>query len=136
MFASSAKWWTLQYLIARFRSLIYKKNSKGPKTDLCADLSMKPANHYRAGRHAGKSIWQHNWSHKQHNKFYQKSCKLKFPFFSRLKRDLFFNFFVSQEKIYQVNIPFKKTIHIYVFIKGIIGKMNCYCHMRFFFNLY
>ena len=34
-FVSSTKWWTLQYLIARSRSLMYKRNYKGPKTDPC-----------------------------------------------------------------------------------------------------
>ena len=29
------------------------------------------------GRYAGKSICQRDWSHRQHNKFYQKSCKQK-----------------------------------------------------------
>ena len=31
-FVSSANWWNLQYLIASFRSLMYKMNNKGPKT--------------------------------------------------------------------------------------------------------
>ena len=32
-FVSSVRWWTLQYLIARFRSLMYKRNNKGHKMD-------------------------------------------------------------------------------------------------------
>ena len=32
---SSAKWWTLQCLIATCRSLMYIRKSKGPKTDPC-----------------------------------------------------------------------------------------------------
>ena len=55
-------------------------------------------------------------------------------FFSRLKRDVFFNFCVIK-KAYQENIPFVKTI-FYVFIKSIIGKTNCYWHVRFLFDLY
>ena len=33
--------------------------------------------------------------------------------------------------VYQENISLVKTIHMYVFIKG-IRKMNCYRHMHFF----
>ena len=40
------------------------------------------------------------------------------------------------KKVYQENFPFVKTIDMYVFIKGIIGKTNCYLHVCFFFNLY
>ena len=52
----------------------------------------------RAGRHAGKSICQHDWSHRQHNKFYRKSPRQKFLFFWRLKRDLSLNFCVCHKK--------------------------------------
>ena len=34
-------------------------------------------------------------------------------------------------KVYQENIPFVKTIDMYVFIKGIIGKTNCYLCVLF-----
>ena len=44
--------------------------------------------------------------------------------------------FVSYKKVYQEKIPFLKTIHMVYFIKGIIGKTNCYWHVRFFFDLY
>ena len=40
------------------------------------------------------------------------------------------------KKVYQQDIPFVKTIHTYVFIKGIIRKKNCYWHVHFFFDLY
>ena len=57
-----------------------------------------------------------------------------FFFFSRLKGDIFVSVI---KRVYQGNIPFMKTIHtMYVFIKGIIGKTNCYWHMHFFFDLY
>ena len=36
-------------------------------------------------------------------------------FFSRLKRDLFFNFCVCIKKVHQENIPFMKAIHVYIF---------------------
>ena len=50
---------------------------------------------------------------------------------------MFFYFLCVMKKVDQGNIPFVKTIHImYVFTKGIIRKMNCYWHMRFFFDLY
>ena len=46
-------------------------------------------------------------------------------------------FFVSViKKVYYENIPFVKTIHMDLFIKGIIGKTNCYWHVRFLFDLY
>ena len=45
------------------------------------------------------------------------------------------NFGVCHKKnVYQKNILFVKPVHImYVFFKGIIGKTNCYWHVRFFF---
>ena len=45
-------------------------------------------------------------------------------------------FCVCYEKVYQENIPLVKTIDMCVFIKGVIGKMNCYLHMHFFFDLH
>ena len=58
-------------------------------------------------------------------------------FFSQNSKETYSLIFVSViKKVYQGNIPFVKTIHMYVFIKGIIGKMNCYCQVHFFFNLY
>ena len=48
---------------------------------------------------------------------------------SRLKGVLFLHFCVCHKKrYYQENIPFVKNR--YVFIKGIIGKANCYWHVR------
>ena len=38
---------------------------------------------------------------------------------------------VIRNGTYQENIPFVKTIHMYVFIKGIIMKTNCYWQARF-----
>ena len=53
---------------------------------------------------------------------------------ARLKRDVFFNFVFVIKKVYQENIPFGKTILIkHIFIKGIIGKTNCYWHVCFFY---
>ena len=40
------------------------------------------------------------------------------------------------KKVYQENIQFVKTISMYVFIKNIIGKTNCYWHVRFLCDLY
>ena len=58
-------------------------------------------------------------------------------FFSQNSKETYSLIFVSViKKVYQGNIPFVKTIHMYVFIKGIIGKMNCYCQVHFFFDLY
>ena len=67
---------------------------------------------------------------------FTENCATKSFFFSQDSKETCSLIFLSQEKIHQVNIPFKKTIHIYVFIKGIIRKMNCYYHMCFFFDLY
>ena len=62
----------------------------------------------------------------------------KIFFFSQDSKETCCLVFVSIiKKVYQENIPFVKTIHtMYVFIKGIIGKTNCYWRMRFFFDLY
>ena len=61
-----------------------------------------------------------------------------FFFFSQDSKEMSSLIFVSViKKVYQENIPFMKQIHImYVFIKGIIWKTNCYWHMYFFFDLY
>ena len=37
-FVSSAKWWTELCCIALWRSFIYKRNSRGPRTDPCGTL--------------------------------------------------------------------------------------------------
>ena len=58
-------------------------------------------NHACAGRHADKSICQHNWLCKQHNKFYWKSHREKFLFFSRFKGDLLLSFCIFHEKRYK-----------------------------------
>ena len=92
--------------------------------------------HPHSGRHAGKSVCQCDWSHRQYNKFLKKSHKQKYLFFSRLKGDLCLNFCVFHKKRNCLeNISFLKTRHRYVIIKGIIGKKNCYWHMCFFSNL-
>ena len=59
-------------------------------------------------------------------------------FFSRNSKETCSLIFVSViKRVYQVNVPFMKTIHtMHVLIKGIIGKMNCFWHVRFFFDLY
>ena len=95
-----------------------------------------PRDRGRAGWHAGKSISQRDWSRRQHNKFYQKSRKRKFLFFSGLKRDVLFNLFVCHKKGVSVKHPTRENRTYYVFIKSIIGKKNCYWHVRFFFDLY
>ena len=59
-------------------------------------------------------------------------------FFSQGSKETCSLIFVSViKKVHQENIPFVKVIHImYVFITGIIGKTNCYWHVRFFFYLH
>ena len=58
-------------------------------------------------------------------------------FFSQDSKETCPLIFVSAiKKVHQSNIPFVKTINMYVFTKGIIRKTNCYWHMRFFFDLY
>ena len=71
--------------------IILKQNYKACQWDLCDRAC--------TGRHADKSLCLRNWSCRQHNKFYQKSYRQKFfkSFFSRLKRDLFFNFCVRHK---------------------------------------
>ena len=100
-------------------------------------LSMRPAQSglWRLAR--GKSTGQRDWSWRQHNKFYRKLCKQKFLFFSEDSKETCSLIFVSAiKKVYQEIIPFVKTIHIYVFIKNIIGKRNCYWHVHFLFDMY
>ena len=64
------------------------------------------------------------------------NCASK-SFFSQNSKETCSLIFVSAiKKVYQGNIPFVKTIHMYVFIKSIIGKTNCYWHVRFLFDLY
>ena len=44
----------------------------------------------------------------------------------------FLSFLSVITNLYQRNISFVKTIHImYVFLKDLIGKTNCYWHLRF-----
>ena len=58
-------------------------------------------------------------------------------FFSQDSKETCSLIFVSViKKVYQENIPLVKTIQMYVFIKNIIGKTNCYWHVRFLFELY
>ena len=55
------------------------------------------------------------------------NCAIKSLFLSQDSKETCSLTFVSViKKVYQENIPFVKTIHMYVFIKGIIGKTNCY----------
>ena len=67
----------------------------------------------QAGMQAnGKSICSHNCAGNI-NKFYQKSHSKKFLFSSRLKKDLFLNFFVCHKERYnQENIPFRTARHV------------------------
>ena len=90
-----------------------------------------------AGWNVGKSIGQRDWSRRHHDKFYRKS-QSKVSFFSQDSKETCSLIFVSViKKVYQENIPFVKPIHImYVFIKGIIEKTNCYWQVRYFFDLY
>ena len=71
---------------------------------------------------------------------FTENCASKSFFFSRNSKETCSLIFVSVIKRvyqYQRNIPFVKTIHTMpVFIKDIIGKMNCFWHVRFFFDLY
>ena len=48
----------------------------------------------------------------------------KFLFFSRLERDVFFNFPVCHKKAVSGKHPIREN-NMYVFIKGIIGKTIC-----------
>ena len=59
-------------------------------------------------------------------------------FFSQDSKETCTLIFVSVLKnVYQGNIPSMKTIHtMYVFFKDMIGKTNCYWHVRFFFDLF
>ena len=70
------------------------------------------------------------------NKFYRKLLRQNFLFFLKTQRRLFLKTLcLSLKKRYnQENISFVKGRHKYLFIKGIIGKMNCYWHERFFFR--
>ena len=65
------------------------------------------------------------------------NLKSKVSFFSQDSKKTYSLICVSViKKVYQEDIPFVKTIHMYLFIKAIIGKTNCYWHLRFLFNLY
>ena len=65
------------------------------------------------------------------------NCASKSFFFSEDSKEMCSLIFVSLiKKVYQENIPFMKTIHMYVFIENIIRKTNCYWHMHFLFDLY
>ena len=65
------------------------------------------------------------------------NCASESFFFSEDSKETCYLIFVSViKKLYQENIPFVKTIYMYVFIKNIIGKTNCYWHVRFLFGLY
>ena len=58
-------------------------------------------------------------------------------FFLQDSKEMCSFIFVSFIKqVYQKNITFVKTIDMYVVIKAIIRKTNCYLHMCFFFDLY
>ena len=58
---------------------------------------------------------------------FTENCASKRFFFSQDSKETSSLTFVSGiKKVYYENIPFVKTIHMYVFIKGIIGKTNCY----------
>ena len=82
---------------------------------------------------------QNNWSRTGNITNFTNNCTSEsFFFFSQDSKEMSSLIFVSViKKVYQENIPFMKQIHImYVFIKGIIWKTNCYWHMYFFFDLY
>ena len=69
------------------------------------------------------------------NKFYQKSLRQNFLFFLKTQRRLF----LKTLSVLRKGI-IRKIFHLwkedkYVFIKGIIGKMNCYWHKCFSFDL-
>ena len=74
-------------------------------------------------RHLGKLICQRNWLRKEHNKFYRKSRRQKYLFFSRLKRDLFFNFCVCHKKRYirKISHSWKQCICMFS-LKALSGK--------------
>ena len=63
---------------------------------------------------------------------FTKNCTSKSFFSSQNSKETCSLISVSViKKVYQEDIPFVKTIHMYVFIKGTIGKMNCYWHVHF-----
>ena len=61
-------------------------------------LSMRPAQS-RLCTHAGKSICQHGWSCRQHNKFYWKSCRQKCLFFVKTQKRLVLKFLSVISKV-------------------------------------
>ena len=81
---------------------------------------------------------QNNWSRTGNITNFTNNCTRESFFFSQDSKETSSLIFVSvTKKVYQENIPFMKQIHtMYVFIKGIIWKTNCYWHMYFFFDLY
>ena len=77
----------------------------------------------------GKPIGQRNWPAGNIRNFIENHAG-KSLFFSQDSKEMRSLIFASViKKVYQENIPFVKTIHMYVFIKGIIRKMNCYWHV-------
>ena len=87
----------------------------------------------RPGRYADKSICQHDWLRRQHNTFYWKLCYQKFLFFSRLKRDLFFNFCVIIRK---VKLWITQKIIVLLFICKICVILYCKVLNIFNFKLF
>ena len=77
----------------------------------------------------GKPVAQRNWPAGNIRNFIENHAS-KSLFFSQNSKEMRSLIFASViKKVYQENIPFMKTIHMYVFIKGIIRKMNCYWHV-------
>ena len=88
---------------------------------------------------AGKQVNQFasTIDHAGSTTFYRKLHQQKLLFYLILLKETCYLIFVCvYQKVYQENIPFVKTIDIYVFIKGITRKINCYWHVCFFFDLY
>ena len=68
--------------------------------------------------------------------FTENRASKSFFFSQDSKETCYFIFVPVIKNMYQENISFVKPLRImYVFIKGIIGKTKCYCHVRFLINI-
>ena len=104
--------------------------------ELWTELPMRPV-WSRSCRLARRQIdWPARLMTQEISQILLKMAQAKVSFLLKTQKRRALWFLCVIKKMYQGNIPFVKTIHMCVFIKGIIGKMNCYWHVRFFFNLY
>ena len=85
----------------------------------------------RAGRYAGKSIFQRDWFHRQHDKFHWKSRRQKFLFFSEDSKEICPYIFVSAVR--KVKPWIEQNILLLLFISlsqisGVNGKNIPQCY--------